>query len=68
MASEALEQLRNRVIDDPRRCGELLQSADLEAFVENTLATAADLGIELTSDEVTAGLSEAHLARLARWV
>jgi hypothetical protein len=68
MDCEALEQLRDRVIDDPQLRAVLLRSSDRDAFVERILATAADLGIGLTRAEILAGLREARAARDAQWV
>jgi hypothetical protein len=68
MSTSALEQLRERVVDDPAVRARLLSAPDRPSFVAAVTAVALQYGLEVSAEEIEAGLSAARQQRLAKWV
>jgi EAL domain-containing protein (putative c-di-GMP-specific phosphodiesterase class I) len=68
MSTSALEELRERLVDDPVVRSRLLSAGDRQAFIADVIAVAHQCGIDVSAEEIEAGLAAARQQRLARWV
>jgi Nif11 domain len=68
VSADRLDELRQLVIDDPGLRDRLLAAPDREAFVADVVAVADEQGIDLTADEVHAGLQAEQRRRFEQWV
>ncbi|HTD35075.1 MAG TPA: Nif11-like leader peptide family natural product precursor, partial [Candidatus Elarobacter sp.] len=62
-----LDALRARVFDDPALALRL-RDAEPSQFVPDVLRTAAELGCDVTEDELHTAIAETHHRWLMRWV
>lgn len=68
MGGDALERLRECVVDDPEMCRRLASRTDERSFVAEVVAVAAELALDVGADDVTEGLVRARQEQLSRWV
>jgi hypothetical protein len=68
MGNDALDDLRRLVVDDPALRALLLSAPDRQSFIDQVVGVARRNGIDLSSDEVAAGLRAARQQRHQRWV
>jgi hypothetical protein len=68
MGEDALDHVRDLVVDDRALRDRLLSARDERAFVAELIEIARERGIELSHDAVDAGLSAARRRRRERWV
>lgn len=68
MAEDPLADLRRIVVDDRLLRDRLLSAPDRQAFIVGVIEIAQERGLDVSADQVVAGLRAARLRRRERWV
>ncbi len=68
MGDDALDDLRKLVVDDPTLRDRLLSAPDRTSFTDRVVEMAREHGIDLSADDVVAGLGAARRQSWERWV